>query len=103
MSDDTAKLATVLYELVGELGVRNLLPRDYVSEWLSKLHPMCSKYDCGGCGKPIRFTDSMVGSDLFSFYAHKHCEKLAQKKWKEAHHTPPVPELKATDHGGSDG
>lgn len=101
MSDDVTKLATVLYEVVGEIGCRHLLPQEYIVEWLSKLHPMCSKYDCGGCGEPIRFTDSMVGSDLLSFYAHKQCEELAKKKWKEAH---PAPiELEPTDPGGSDG
>ncbi len=34
---------------------------------------------CSGCGEPIREGQSMVGSDVFGVYAHKHCEKLAQE------------------------
>ena len=103
MSDDITTLATVLYEVVGELGARHLLPTEFISEWLGKLHPMCSKYDCAGCGKPIRFNEEALGSDVFCVYAHARCEKDALHNWKLKHPTPPVPELKAADLGGSDG
>jgi hypothetical protein len=38
-------VSTVVYELVGELGVRNILPRGMVAEWLSALAPR--KTECG--------------------------------------------------------
>jgi len=103
MSDDLTKLATVLYEVVGEIGSRNLLPMDFVVEWLGKLHPMCSKYTCKGCGEPIRFNEEMVGSDVFSIYAHARCEEKAQQNWKAEHITPPTPKLEPANPGDSDG
>ena len=39
-----------------------------------------SNYVCDGCGDPIKPDEEMVGSDVFSVYAHKRCEKLAQEK-----------------------
>jgi len=81
INDDITKLATVLQEVVIEIGLRGM-PAEYVSKWLNILHPMCSRHTCAACGEPIRFNEEMVGSDVFSIYAHARCEKEALAKWK---------------------
>lgn len=39
-----------------------------------------SQYICWGCNKPIMLDEEMVGSDVFSVYAHKRCEAKAQAR-----------------------